>query len=120
VLNNISPAIVVMWYKIIYFIMMMNGKWESYASISNRARKIMRPQVSQYPAATYNKNPHMYRTWNEITCIYWVADVLCKKLNGYRDNGKVVKNELFIDCHIHITTRNFQFLKCKYQYLTNK
>jgi hypothetical protein len=27
-LNNISPAIVVMWDKIIYFIMMMNGKWE--------------------------------------------------------------------------------------------
>jgi hypothetical protein len=27
-LNNISPAIVVMWHKIIYFIMMMNGKWE--------------------------------------------------------------------------------------------
>jgi hypothetical protein len=61
-LNNISPAIVVMWHKIIYFIMMRNGKWESYASISIKARKIMRPQVSQYPAAVYNKNPRMYGT----------------------------------------------------------
>jgi len=50
-LKNISPAIVVMWHKITYFIMMMNGKWESYASISNKARKIMGPQVSQYPGA---------------------------------------------------------------------
>jgi len=81
-LNNISPATAVMWHKIIYFIMMMNGKWESYVSISNKARKTMRPQVSQYPAAIYNKNPHMYRTLNEVTGIYWVAYGLCKKLNG--------------------------------------
>lgn len=56
-LNNISPIIVVMWHKIIYFIIIMNGKLESYASISNKARKIMRLQVSQYPSAIYNKNP---------------------------------------------------------------
>ena len=60
-LINISPAIVVMWHKIIYFIM-MNGKWESYASISSKARKIMRPQGSQYSAAIYNNNLHMYGT----------------------------------------------------------
>jgi len=78
----------------------MNGEWESYAFISNKARKIMRPQVSQYPAAIYDKNPHMYRTWNEITGIYWVAHVLCKKLNGYRDNGEVVTNELLTATYI--------------------
>jgi hypothetical protein len=53
--------------------MMMNGKWESYASISSKARKIMRPQVSQYPAAIYNKSPHTYGTSNEMSGIYWAA-----------------------------------------------
>jgi hypothetical protein len=97
----------------------MNGKWENYASISNKARKTMRPQVSQHPAAICNKNPHMYGTWNEITGIYWIARVLCTKLNGYRDNGKVVKNELLIATYI-FTTGNFQFLYRKHQYLTHK
>jgi len=79
---------------------MMNGKWESYASISSKARKIMRPQGGQYSAAIYNNNLHMYGTWNEMTSIYWVAYVLCMKLNGYRDNGEVVKNELLVATYI--------------------
>jgi beta-lactamase class A len=78
----------------------MNGKWESYASISNKARKIMRPQVSQYPVTIYNKNPDIYRIWNEMTGIYWVACVLSMKLNGYGDNGEVVKNVLLIATYI--------------------
>lgn len=35
-----------------------------------------------------------------MTGIYWVAYVLCMKLNGYRDNGEVVKNELLIATYI--------------------
>jgi hypothetical protein len=60
----------------------------------------MRPQVSQYPAAVYNKNPRMYGTWKEMTGIYWVAYVRCMKIIGYGDNGKVVKNELLIATYI--------------------
>jgi hypothetical protein len=69
--------------------MIMNGGLESYASIPNKARKTMDPRFVITSCNFITSTPTCMELEMKWLVFIELLFVLCMKLNGYRDNGKI-------------------------------